>query len=262
MKIFIDFEATEKGEIIAVGAKTADKEYYSLVKPQFSELTPAIQKLTHITKEELERANTLDIVLCDLDMWLDAQDKVIYRWEFYSYGNADIDFLRKSLKNCNSTTSYLLACQMIATMQDFSVETKEFFKQNVKLQHVYNFTKRIEKTQQHNALEDAKMLREVAKYMERNKPFETSPFINEVFAEQKKPNFIYPKGEFTAAYPSGVVICSPRPMKDLVKWLLAHDMFVNIPTDSRPKPNRVANRIMKAVKEGNTYAGYRWIQIK
>lgn len=261
MKIFIDFEATEKGEIIAVGAKTADKEYYSLVKPQFSELTLTIQELTHITKEELDKANTLDIVLCDLDMWLDAQDKVTCRWEFYSYGNADIDFLRKSLKNCYSTTSYLLACQMIATIQDLSVETKEFFKQNVKLQHVYNFTKQVEKTQQHNALEDAKMLKEVAKYMEHNKPFEISPFI-EGCAEKKKLNFVYPKGEFAAAYPSGVIACSPRPMKHLVQWLLAHDMFVNIPTDSRPKPNRVANRIMKAVKEGNTYAGYRWIQIK
>lgn len=265
MKIFIDFEATEQGEIIAIGATTAVSDFYSLVRPEFSRLTPIIKKLTHITQEELNEANVLDSVLMRLFDWCKAQNDLLYTWEFYSYGNADIDFLKKSLGNCRFEKSYQLACQMIATMQDASEITKDFFKQQVKLQHLHNFIKQKENKQHHNALEDAKMLEDVMKYMYYNEPFEISPFI-EIFAtdknkkKQQQQNF--PKGQYMAQYPNCYVakdICS---MEEMVRWLLSLPNFRNIPKYSQPKPTRIANRIMNSIKDDTTYCGYKFIKVE
>lgn len=259
MKVFIDFEATEQGEIIAVGAKTTDKEFYSLVRPQFSELTPIIKNLTHITKEELEQASSLNYVLGDLFNWCKAQDREIYQWEFYSYGNADIHFLKKSLRNCYSDIAYGFICVLIATIQDVSVDTKKFFKQNVKLQHVYNYIKDKELTQKHNALEDARMLRDVVQYMDNNKAFEISPFI-EIYKteDKKKKTTSLPKGQYMALYEDGRVAHLFADMETTVKWLLSKKQFVNMPKDSRPRPIRIANKIAKAANEGTIYCGYNW----
>lgn len=261
MKIFIDFEATEKGEIIAVGAKTADKEFYSLVKPQFSKLTPNIKRLTYISEEDLNKANVLDKVFKDLANWLDEQNSAAYTWEFYSYGNADIDFLKKSLRNCKSSTSYQLACQMIATMQDAFELTKDFFKQQVKLQQVYNYVKQQDNKQRHNALEDAKMLEYVMKYMKHNEPFEISPFI-EVFSANKQQQQNFPKGKYIAQYPNCYVAKMTCSMEEMVRWLLSSQSFRNIPKDSQPKPTRIANRIINSIKDDTTYAGYKFIKVE
>lgn len=265
MKIFIDFEATELGEIIAIGAKTAEQEFYSLVKPEFSKLTPMIKKLTHITQEELNEANNLNRVLDKLFDWCDGQCPGNFNWEFYSYGDADVIFLKKSLRNCYTHAAYSIACQMIATMQDASELTKDFFKQQVKLQHVYNFIQQREGKQQHNALEDAKMLEKVMKYMYYNEPFEISPFI-EIFAadknkkKQQQQNF--PKGQYMAQYPNCYVakdICS---MEEMIRWLLSLPNFRNIPKHSQPKPTRIANRIMNSIKDDTTYCGYKFIKVE
>lgn len=153
-----------------------------------------------------------------------------------------------------------MACQMIATMQDAFELTKDFFKQQVKLQQVYNYVKRQDNKQQHNALEDAKMLEYVMKYMKHNEPFEISPFI-EVFSANKQQQS-FPKGKYMAQYPNCYVAKMTCSMEEMVQWLLSSQSFRNIPKDSQPKPTRIANRIINSIKDDTTYAGYKFIKVE
>lgn len=256
MKVYIDVEATEAGEIIALGAVSSNgKEFYELVQPIFSKLTPMIHKLTGITDAELERAARLDSVLIHFYNWLYEQSRAIFQWKFYSYGNADIGFFKKSIKNCRNDIAYLLGCQIIATLQDSSLDVKKFFKQQAKLQHVYNYIQNQNGKQKHNALEDANMLYKVVDYMEHNEPMEYSPFHHSSTAQPQMP-----KGIYIVQNLDCTIAHEADDMDGIIAWLLRQKQFTNIPEDQKPKPIRLANKIAEAAKKGVPYNDFYWIK--
>lgn len=74
MRIFVDFEATEAGEIIAIGAVADnDARYFGLAKPQFTPLTERITALTGLTDETLSTASPFWMVVRDFVSWCNTQ---------------------------------------------------------------------------------------------------------------------------------------------------------------------------------------------
>lgn len=97
MRIFVDFEATEAGEIIAVGAVTeSDKRYFSVCKPLFTPLTERITALTGITEDTLKDAAPFSAVCADLVNWAIGHNTGS-GVHFFSFGKNDRGFVNKTL---------------------------------------------------------------------------------------------------------------------------------------------------------------------
>lgn len=262
MKIFLDVEATEQNEIIAIGAVTDkdNKTFYSLVKPQFSELTPIIKKLTHINNEELKTAPLFNQAMTDLYQWLFSKEASVAEWRIYSYGNDSI-FFKKTLRNCVYNLSYWLCCQIIATLQDVTQQTRQFFKSANNLQQVYNYIQQQEEKQQHNPLEDAQMLQMVMKYMDSHKPYEISPFINLTEAKKKNKTEL-PKGTYICQNLDCTIAKAACSMENMVKWMLSQPEYLHMPKEQQARPIRLANKIAEAAKKKQPYANRYWIKVE
>ena len=99
MNFFVDFEATQpEGEIISIGV-TCDngEEFYSLVKPSRSMITPYITQLTHITEKMVAEAPSANLDFEALYHWLKKQCDNMVDWNFFCYGKEDVNFLRFTL---------------------------------------------------------------------------------------------------------------------------------------------------------------------
>lgn len=258
MKIYIDVEATQAQEIISIGV-TTDKNkatFYALVKPQFSVLTPTIERLTHISQQDLDDALPFDRVLNDLYHWLHNRCSNMQEWEFYSYGTDEVYF-KKTLPNCKNTFCYMFCCQIIATLQDASVSVKHFFKRNVKLQYAYNYIKNQEKAQRHNALEDAMMLQYIMDYIKDNVPFEVSP------CEKEEIDCVQNiKGRFICKDITGQILKNACSMEEMVVWLLSLPQYTNLLDFQQPRFSRLANKIAEAAKQKQPYANYYWAKVE
>ena len=256
MNFYIDFEATQpEQEIISVGAYCDNKSCFSsLVKPQFSTVNKYIEDMIGITNEMLEDKMGLDIVFSSLYWWCVEQEKDLTKWRFYSYGDADVDFIKHSLRNIQTEKALIVASLMIATMQDYSKVVKEYFRGTTSLIKAYNYLKDLENKQKHNALEDAKMLADIFARTYNKEPLSENPFIEYKTAEG---NYTFPSGKFFCK--STGKNAKEREfynIQDAIEWIISN----RIPQDARPNVRRdkMATKIMKAIKKKDTYMQFKW----
>ena len=161
MKFYLDFEAARfTNHIISIGCKAENgNTFYTLVNPK-DKIDKFITSLTGITNEELQNAITADeafIALFDF-VSTNNDDKAP---KYYFYGESDLHFINSTLKKMTDFTAKVFAQSLIGGYIDYSKEVRKFFdaKTNYSLQNVYNLIKNREVvSQQHNALQDAKML--------------------------------------------------------------------------------------------------------
>lgn len=258
MKFYIDFEATQANEIISIGCVTeTGATFQSLVKPQFSSISPYISQLTHITNEMLENENALDFVFDQMYDWVTSLCPSVLDWEFLAYGT-DEDFVKASLPNIHTEHSMILAAMMIAKMQNGAKEAKQFFHGTISLIHAFNHVENVKREQRHDPLEDALMFQKVYEYMQENEPLEEHPLhraIN-VPVEYKSP--------------SGKFYCKPsgknakerefETCEEAITWLIATVMHPNEP--EKVHRERIMANIMKAVRGKSMYCGYKWRRVK
>ena len=254
MNFYIDFEATQpEGEIISVGVVSDNgNKFYSLVKPQFSKVSKYITDMTGLTNEMLEEAKDLNSVMFNLYFWCQIQEYYKSNWHFYSYGDNDVDFLKSSLRNVHDDSALVITSLMIATMKDYSTIVREYFRGTVSLIKAYNYLKDLEDEQNHNALEDAKMLAEVFAKTANKEPLTANPFV-----EKQIVNYTFPSGKF---FCKGVGKNSKEKafynIQEAIEWLIS----TKIRADAREAVHRdkMAVKIMKAIKKKDTYMGYKW----
>ncbi len=254
MNFYIDFEATQpEQEIISVGAYCDNKSCFSsLVKPQFSTVNKYIEDMIGITNEMLEDKMGLDIVFSSLYWWCVEQEKDLTKWRFYSYGDADVDFIKHSLRNIQTEKALIVASLMIATMQDYSKVVKNYFHGTISLIKAFNYLKDLENKQNHNALEDAKMLFEIFNKINDKDPLEENPFV-----EKTTNGYTFPSGRFycktTGKNAKEREFCS---IHDAIGWIIEN----RIPKDARPNVRRdkMATKIMKAIRKKETYMQFKW----
>ena len=256
MNFYVDFEATQpEQEIISIGVYSDnEKSFYALVKPQFSKVSKYITDMTGITNEILETAEPLDMVLKKLYVWCYEQEHSLMNWHLYSYGDGDVEFLKNSMRNIETETSLIIASLMIATMKDYSQEVTRYFRGTTSLIKAYNYLKDLENKQKHNALEDAKMLADIFMKINEKEPLSTNPFVEMAIAEA---NYTFPSGRFFCkAKGKNAKDKEFSCIQEALEWLIN----TNIAKDSREavRRDRMATRIMKAIRKHESYMNYKW----
>lgn len=168
MKYYIDFEATQFSErIISIGCVASNgKTFKTLVKPTLKKdkVNTFISQLTGITNEMLKDAPTADEAFCSFfDFVIENSGNKIP--EYFCYGSSDIIFIERTLPFMTNIKAITFLQALKANIQDYSVKVKEFFKINneISLRKIYQFIQQEKiENQQHDALEDAQMLFDIA----------------------------------------------------------------------------------------------------
>ena len=269
MNYFIDFEATQfSNGIISVGCCSEDGgEFYSLVYTTHK-VTPFITDLTGITSQAVAEAPTAEEVFGNMYDWCLTKAKDGKLPHFYCYGNSDKDFVKHNFNECHDFKAATMLSYLYTDMQDYGPEVKAHFglNKNIGLQKVFNHYVGRDLIQQHNALEDAFMLREVFINI-RNNPLEFNVFPeyqDMMFA--KKVNDEAPSisedGAYTVHRMKGGKVVSTYPsLKAAVKWC-----YEQIP-EGEERDKTSLKTIARGIRRSNNdpkkkYRNYKWVLIK
>ncbi len=178
MNYFVDFEATQfSNEIISIGCVREDgTEFYSEVRAR-KKITSFITSLTGITDEQNKMAESSDEVFSHFFDWLmeNADERAI----FYCYGNTDINFIKKNLTLTKNLKAQAALSLMGMSLYDYSAITKAHFGliKNISLIKLVAYYRNVEDIEQtHNALEDARFLKEVYDNVSNEKEVKGHPF--------------------------------------------------------------------------------------
>lgn len=165
MKYFIDFEAQQfSNYIISIGCvRENGDEFYSLVKSaskKNKKVTKFITDLTGITNEMLANAPTPDEVFANLFDWCTENDEMP---EFLCYGNCDADFVKANFEKATNFKAKAMLGFIYAGLKDYAPTVKAHFGliKLIGLAKVADYYRGYEIEQNHNSLEDAKLLKYV-----------------------------------------------------------------------------------------------------
>lgn len=286
MRFFLDFEAARfSNQIISVGCITEDgKTFYSLLKSHKKvKIDNFITELTGITNEMLNEAPNANEVFSNLyDFIIENSDDNIPK--FYVYGSSDKGFITATINHINDTKAYMCAKAIQNSLIDYSRTVKDFFLSNreVALRKIYMLINHIENyTQNHNALEDAEMLRVVVTSMKENCKPEDKEAIFSIESQRPKtekpksknapPIYLswrnQPKWETnTNADETNWVLKYNECNSNNVKYFDSHETAAlwiikyvarNISPKDPSKVNRVQKNINEAIRKGkNSYNGF------
>ena len=164
--VFMDLEAVpEKNQMISIGAIYEDKTFYSLSKTDNPEdLTIQIEELTRITQKDLETAPSVEDVVENFLNWLPLEYKI------FVFGNYDKAIMKSTLERSKNEK----VRNIIGNMVDIS---KVLTKLTFGTKKVYSLLKiaqelKIAKFQNHNALDDANLLKMVFEFYQNKFPEE------------------------------------------------------------------------------------------
>lgn len=263
MKFYIDFEATQpENEIIAIGAVAENgATFHTLVKPQFSSISPYISQMTHISPEDLEKAPNIDKALINFDLWMMSQESDIMKCRFIAYGD-DSQFVKSTLPAITNDHAFTCAAILMAKIEDCSGETKKFFHGTIKLIHAFNYVQAAETEQKHNPLEDAMMLQKVYEHIQTHDPLPAHPL---------NPSFNAAISNASVKMPSGTFWCRTSMKKsaqvynfatcdDAIDWLIKDIMRAKEP--ELIHRNRIMTNIMKAIRKNSRYCNFLWGRVK
>ena len=183
MKYFIDFEFYQSPvfRISSVGCIDENgREFYSLVRQNDNEIDDNYCKSRMIRRIDFLLAPGLNEVFVNLYRWINHDDDV----EIYCYGGADFTFVDYALKENLSFESNCMLSFLKHKMMDYSVNVSYYFhtKSKIALIKIVSYFRGYEVKQLHNALEDAKFLKEVFEYTQKVKPPVENPFITNEFS--------------------------------------------------------------------------------
>lgn len=171
MNFYLDFEATQFSErIISIGCVAENgMTFNSLVNPGKGEkITGFITKLTGITQTMADNAASADDVFIDFANWVVAIALCAENPhpKYYVYGNNDEDFLQHTINHMKNPMAISFATSIKALMTDYSKTVKQHFGVGqIGLNRVYQLLKDEEHVQNHDALEDAIMLKYVQEHL-------------------------------------------------------------------------------------------------
>ena len=181
MNYFIDFEATQfSEEIISVGCIREDGEtFYALVAPVKGKITPFITNLTGITAEMLETAFSAEQVFESFYDWAFSNSEIIPN--FYVWGNSDYSFIQHTCRKTNSLKARMALGYIAGSMQNYAKVCKKYLRwatdNHSLLKTLQKFNPEAE--QNHNALDDAVMLKQVYDFMNENSREQLSEIFND-----------------------------------------------------------------------------------
>ena len=247
MRYYIDFEASEaERRIISVGALREDnKEFYSLVYCD-DPITPRIEELTGISQKQVDGAPSSSEVFEKLYDWCMEDDSYP---EFINYGDSDADFVYNTFLCAETFKEAAMLSFLYLNMQDCSKEIKAFFYVNktISLEKLGRYFNKDMGEQNHNALDDAKLLKMVYDRMK------TGDRNFDAFLEYVDPNK-YPDEVKKVLRMNGTqVLQEYKNIKEAVSWIKAQ------PNDKGNKYLQNADdKIKYAAKNNSKYFGFNW----
>lgn len=259
MKYFVDFEATQfSNEIIEIGCVREDgAEFKSYVNAK-RKLTDFIKNLTGISQETIDAAPSSDEVFRNFYQWLKGDTNI----EFYCYGNSDIDFVKKNLSKTTDFEAQAALSMIGMALNDYAVEVKRHFGiiKAIGLVKVLAHYRGVESIEQnHDALEDAKFLKEVYDYIQAEGEIEECPFPDyqkKVVKKPIQPKVEVPKGvPYIARIRKNQVVETYATMDEAVTWV------INQASENQRgemKPENVAKRVRRASGQNQPYISWKW----
>ena len=259
MNYFIDFEATQfSNRIISVGCvKETGETFYSLVNPE-KELTQFIIDFTGITQEQVDAAPSTNEVFEKLfDFCLQDEEAPT----FYCYGDSDTAFAKATLeKMATSFKAKSMLSYIYTNLIDFCPAVRVHFGiySSIKLIKVAEYYKKEEMAQNHNALDDALLLKYVFEQVqEHDEEFDAFPEYKAqkvVAKTENKPTtngdiiiFRIEKGKVAETYYS---------LQDAIVWVIEHKIQKS--EKNIVNAENIGKRIKSAAMNHKKYCKITW----
>ena len=195
MKYFLDFEANQfTDRIISIGCIAENGNTYStLVNPK-EPIKEFIINLTGINDELVSNAPNIEIAIKNLYNFI-IKNKDNEPDFFFVYGNCDKKFLRRAAKDINNIELSMFLGLLRHSLIDYSKYVSSFFgvKQPIGLKKVLNYLEDKSEIQEHDALQDAIMLKDLVDKLNNMVPenFKENPFLNKEKEAKEKQNTHY-----------------------------------------------------------------------
>lgn len=247
MKYYIDFEASEGLEkIISIGCvKENGEEYYSLVNTG-DPITPKIERITSITQQQLNEAKSSKEVFEEFYDWCNKDNNLP---EFICYGDGDFTFVYNTFLDATSLKEASILGYIYTNMEDVSQEMKEHFYVNktISLEKLGKHFIEDMDSQNHNALDDAKLLKTVYEAMQ-NKEIEVN-----IFKEYLDSSGYHATINKIVMLNGDKIIKEFSSIAEAIKWVESQ------PNDKGPSyKQNIDEKIERAAKDGGKYFGGNW----
>ena len=199
MKYFLDFEANQfSDKIISIGCIAENGNTYStLVNPK-EPIKEFIVKLTGINDELVSNAPDIEKAINDLYNFI-IENKNNEPDFFFVYGNCDKEFLKRASKDINNIELSMFAELLGHSFIDYAKYVSCFFgvKQPIGLKKVLNYLEDKMEIQEHDALQDAIMLKDLVNKLNNMTPedLKENPFLNKEKTKQLKKEALKKKEE-------------------------------------------------------------------
>lgn len=242
--IFIDFEASQyTQEIISIGAiAETGEEFYSLVETK-RKVGNFVSALTGIKQEDIENAPSPDEVFTKMFHWIQKisnGEKI----QFICYGNSDTIFAANTLKKLkNSMSAQATLSMIICNLIDYAEYVKAYFglSQHVSLIKVAQYYSKKELAQDHNSLNDAKLLKFIYEKIQSGAQLVENPF-----EEYMQKIEVYDNEENLVETFYG--------MASATQWVIEIN---HMPKASQKR--RIRNKIIAAAQQKQNYCGFNWV---
>lgn len=172
MRIFVDLEATEAGEIISIGAVTEENQrFFGLMAPKYSRITPRITALTGITEEDAEKFPWAENTIQNFVDWAVAQNRG-NGVHFFTFGKNDGGFVQRTRNFYADQWGVNKMVHMLEWIRNNMSNGaapiyNAFRKPLISLRSAYYTYKHVtEKSEIHNPVEDAVMFKELVEAAE------------------------------------------------------------------------------------------------
>lgn len=266
MNYYLDFEATQfSNRIISVGCvSSSGKSFYSLVRPVHdAKVNAFITDLTGITQDMVNIAPTADEVFMQLKQFIRDTNVDNNETFFFVYGDSDTGFCDHTAKYMEDKEAQDFAYYLGASLIDYSKVVCRFFQTGaISLKKVLAYFRGTPVIQNHNALEDAEMLREVALAIA-NAPRPTvNPFAREMAERAKKQaansvKKITGKIRMTVINEPNAKVREFNNVNDACMFITSH----LLKTQNYQLQN-VKRRLNKAIRNNESYFNRKWELIK
>lgn len=272
MNFFIDFEAAQfTNEIISVGCINENGDtFYSLVKPE-GKITKFITDLTGITNEMLVDAALPNKVFSDLFDWC-MEKSPNEQNVFYCYGNTDVQFLKANIKRSTNFKAGAMLSYIKSSLTDYAPKVKVHYGliKPINLGKIANYIRGNEIKQNHNALDDARLLKYVFEEVESSPIDDTCAELAEyriegTIEEGPVETYIDMKKDshkvFLSLDKKGKKVCKGfDSLYDTAEYLITNEMNhgKNKITITDATHNRIMNKIRNAASQKKKYCDKYW----
>ena len=166
MDFFIDFEATQFSDrIISIGCVAGDgREFYTLSRPKDPKINKFVTELTGITTEMVKEAPSIEDAFVMFKTYMAQFEPAAHK--YYFFGDSDAQFLSRSMREIKT----MEMLEFMGNLKRLGTDAYKWVQRELGatagLNKLYCAIFEENHMQNHNALDDAKMLKEIVMWVQ------------------------------------------------------------------------------------------------